>query len=309
MGYLPSPISKEQITPDATVGYQGAPGAFSEEAILRSQPFLPTGVTPVPYETFEKLVAAVESGAVDLGMLPVYNTTHGAVRGNHERLFDGELEVLLQVSMPVRHCLIGGHNIELAEIKEAHSHWQALGQCNGYLKRKIIKGVEVYDTAGFIQMISNGETEPYQAGIAGRRCAELYAAKVKVLEEGIQDQKDNTTIFYAIAPISVYERLDGTDMVTAFMVSLEAGANFDQRGAFDDVLSEILEEFELSGRPRFELKEMEEKSRKKGGQQYAAFLYLPTEDFSIAGAVEDIFSTRGMPASHLGTFPIHDLRE
>ena len=56
-----------------TVAYQGAEGAFSHEACLR---FLPDH-EPVPLTTFGEVVAAVQSGEADFGMLPLANNEAG----------------------------------------------------------------------------------------------------------------------------------------------------------------------------------------------------------------------------------------
>ncbi|HEV8406869.1 MAG TPA: prephenate dehydratase domain-containing protein, partial [Sphingomicrobium sp.] len=72
-----------------TVAYQGAEGAFSHEACLR---FLPDHA-PVAFDTFTGVIAAVQSGAVDLGMLPLANNEAGET-GARELVEEARLSIV-----------------------------------------------------------------------------------------------------------------------------------------------------------------------------------------------------------------------
>lgn len=177
--------------PDRT-SFQGALGAFSEEAvrILRPQS------TPVPRATFDAVVGAVESGEDPWGVVAVENTLHGAVAEGWDAIEAGNVSVVAEVAIPIRHCLLGLRGATIAGLREARSHPVALSQCKGFFTRHphIVAKV-VYDTAGAAEEVARGGDESI-AAIASRRAGERY--DLEVLESDLQDRDDNQTRFYLI---------------------------------------------------------------------------------------------------------------
>src|SRR5450759_5927218 len=88
----------------ARIGYQGEPGAYSEEAALA---FLPAAVT-VGYPTFSRAFDAVAGREVDAAVLPVENSLGGIVQEVNDLLWERSgLRISGEVVHPVRHCLLG----------------------------------------------------------------------------------------------------------------------------------------------------------------------------------------------------------
>src|SRR5258708_18342915 len=88
----------------ARVGYQGEPGAYSEEAALA---VLPAAVT-VGYPTFSRAFDAVAAREVDAAVLPVENSLGGIVQEVNDLLWERSgLRISGEVIHPVRHCLLG----------------------------------------------------------------------------------------------------------------------------------------------------------------------------------------------------------
>jgi prephenate dehydratase len=174
------------------VGFQGALGAFSEEA---ARALVPDG-EPVPYATFEAAVRAVESGEVDAGAIPVENTLAGAVAEAYEALVAGAVTAIAEMVIPIRHCLLGLPGASTDEVREARSHPVALSQCRGFFAdHPGIRAQAVYDTAGAAEEVA-ALGDPSLAAIASARAGERYG--LEILQADLQDRDDNQTRFYLI---------------------------------------------------------------------------------------------------------------
>ena len=130
------------------VAYQGEPGAFGEAAVERhwSGGAIATG-TPSFARALELLVAR----GVDLAVIPVSNSTIGAIPSVRE-LLDAHADAVHQVDeivLPVRHALVALPGASLDSVRVIGSHFAALAQCAGFLRaRPEVSTREAFDTAG-----------------------------------------------------------------------------------------------------------------------------------------------------------------
>ena len=209
------------------VGFQGALGAFSEEAVRALVP----DADPIPHSTFEAVVRAVESGDVQAGVVPVENTLAGAVAEAYEALVAGDVTAIGEVAIPIRHCLLGLPGASTVQVREARSHPVALSQCRGFFgEHPEIRAQAVYDTAGAAEEVA-AMGDPSLAAIASRRAGNRYG--LEVLQPDLQDRDDNQTRFYLI----VRDPGSGTTgglLKTACIAELEnrPGALHDLLGVF-----------------------------------------------------------------------------
>ena len=93
---------------------------------------------------------------------------------------------------PINHNLLGIKGSKLSEIKDVYSHAQALSQSSSFIKKnKLIENVRA-DTAGSAKYVSE-TNDKTKAAIASSLSAEIYG--LKILQENVQDDKDNVTRF------------------------------------------------------------------------------------------------------------------
>lgn len=204
--------------------FQGAPGAFSEEALrtyFEAEGF-PQQVEPLPCRSFAEVVAAVQEGRADYGVLPVENTLAGSVTGAYDALADGRLSVVGEVIRPIRHCLLGLPGTRLEDIRRIVSHPVALAQCTGFLSSQAnAESIAVYDTAGGAMEVAEGG-DPTVAAVASRGAGERYG--LDVLAADIQDRDDNQTRFYVVHPEGRRRRAshgDPADHKTVMVIEVE----------------------------------------------------------------------------------------
>src|ERR1700694_1494086 len=139
----------DSSAPLARIGYQGEPGADSEEATLA---LLPAAVT-VGYPTFSRAFDAVADREVDAAVLPVENSLGGIVQEVNDLLWERSgLRISGEVIHPVRHCLLGRGE----PVVRALSHPQALLQCRRFLEARKIQAVTFHDTAGAARAVAEG---------------------------------------------------------------------------------------------------------------------------------------------------------
>jgi prephenate dehydratase len=176
-----------------SVGYQGAPGAFSEQAIHEC---LTGPREAVGFETFEGLGRAVESGAVAFGMLPVENTLAGTVDASYDVLVACQLEIVAEVVIPIHHCVVAVEGATIAALRRVISHPVALAQCKRFfMENRHIEAVADYDTAGAANKVSEAG-DPTIAAIAASGAASRY--RLTVLAAGVEDRPDNQTRFFLV---------------------------------------------------------------------------------------------------------------
>jgi prephenate dehydratase len=201
------------------IAYQGEPGAFSEAASRQ----VSSDAELLPCKSFEDVFAAVDSGRVDYGVLPIENSIGGSIHRNFDLLLEHQLPIVGEVEVPVVHHLLSLPGVTLGDIRRVYSHPQALAQCDRFLRT--LSGVEItatYDTAGSAKMIAD-ENLRDAAAIASARAGEVFG--LVPVRSSIQDYDNNTTRFLVVghAPMSDAPP-DKTSIV--FTLSNEPGALF-----------------------------------------------------------------------------------
>ncbi len=173
--------------------YQGAPGAFSEEAARGA---IGHDARLLPCATFDEVFDALEDGRVSRAVVPVENSLAGPVAPVVRLLAEREVETVGEVTIRIAQTLIAPPGASFETIRRVRSHPVALKQCLGFFDRNpALTPVEDYDTAGAVEhVVASGSLE--EAAIAAKRAAEVYGGVV--LEEEIQDSPDNRTRFLVI---------------------------------------------------------------------------------------------------------------
>lgn len=189
------------------VAFQGARGAFSEEAAVK---LLGEEITLVPRPTFDSLFSAVSEQAAEYILAPIENSLAGFVHACFDLLLDSKLTIVGEVIIPISHCLIGCPGSTFEGITTVESHPVALDQCRRFLAANPrITRVAAEDTAGSVaRILDRGET--FRAAIAGRRAAEQYGGVI--LREHLEDSSENYTRFLLLAPAA--DSSDATDKIS-----------------------------------------------------------------------------------------------
>jgi len=176
------------------VSFQGDRGAYAEGAIEQIWRH-PVEYVPVP--TFTGAVRAVDDGDADACVIPVENSIVGRVDAGLQALAaHPHLLTVAEARVPIRHCLLAPRGATMQGLRSASSHPVALAQCSRFFEEHSwIKAKKSFDTAGAAREIAE-RGDVTQGAIASRAAAERYG--LVVIEEGIQDSRDNNTRFVAV---------------------------------------------------------------------------------------------------------------
>ncbi len=199
------------------VAFQGEIGAFSEEAVWALYGEVEVAPSPSMGAVFE----AVEAGRVERGVVPIENSLFGSVHVNYDLLRAHHVQIVGELKLRIRHHLMAVPGATLGSIRRVHSHPQALGQCQTFLRERLprAEAVPAYDTAGAAKMVAAGGARDV-AAIAPERAAVEYG--LDVLAADIESHHQNYTRFLALAreggPLILAEA--GTALKTSIVFAL-----------------------------------------------------------------------------------------
>lgn len=185
------------------LGIMGEKGSFSEQAARVYAAENPLFTCEIDYlVNAERVLTAVESGAVDRGIFPIENSNGGIVIEAVHAMAAHRFGIEKMFEIEVKHNLLVLPGTQASDITAITSHDQAIKQCRMYLKRVWPQAeVQVYaDTALAAKDIKSGVLPRTTAAIASKGAAELYG--LEVLDEGIQDLKFNYTTFIVATKVA-----------------------------------------------------------------------------------------------------------
>lgn len=175
-----------------TVAYLGPAGTFSEQAVQRA---FGSSVNGVPCGTLDEVFRAAEAGTVDFAVVPMENSTEGAVSRTLDLMIATALKIVGEISIPVHHNLLtaGG---TLDGVTRVCAHSQALAQCTGWLNQNLphLPRQGVASNAEAARMAASDRTV---AAIAGEAAAHKYV--LQIVAAHIQDDPSNRTRFVVLA--------------------------------------------------------------------------------------------------------------
>jgi chorismate mutase/prephenate dehydratase len=170
------------------IAYLGPEGTFSQAAV---QKHFGHSVIAIPMASIEEVFAEVENSNADFGVVPVENSTEGAVHHTFDMFLTTPLKICGEIELRVHQNLLS-RATDMSHIERVYSHAQSLAQCRGWLRRHLPKAerIAVSSNAEAARRARNAEDA---AAIAGLAAAQVYG--LKVLAPSIEDRPDNSTRF------------------------------------------------------------------------------------------------------------------
>ncbi|HEY9447172.1 MAG TPA: prephenate dehydratase, partial [Burkholderiales bacterium] len=175
-----------------SVAFLGPAGTYSEEAARKHF----GSATPlIPCASIDEVFRQLEAGTAGYAIVPVENSTEGAVGRTLDLLLTTHAKICGEVLLPVHQCLLSKAK-GMAAIRKVYSHLQSLAQCQRWLARHL-------PDAERIPVVSNAEAARLAAGdrraaaLAGKTAGELYG--LTALARNVEDEPNNTTRFLVLA--------------------------------------------------------------------------------------------------------------
>ncbi|MFQ5524078.1 MAG: bifunctional 3-deoxy-7-phosphoheptulonate synthase/chorismate mutase [Acidimicrobiia bacterium] len=200
-----------------TVAIQGIEGSYSYLAATNYFDTKGLDATFLTTPTFSDALDAVASGQADAAVLPIDNTTSGAISEVYDLLLDSQLPIIGDVKHRVRHCLLGLPGASVADVRTIYCHPQAVAQCSEFLAS--LGDCEIVyfaDTAASGRRIRE-LNDPSVAAIASEEAARLFG--LEVLKTGIANRAENCTRFVVVARGAV-DIPEGTPAKTSIVMAV-----------------------------------------------------------------------------------------
>jgi chorismate mutase/prephenate dehydratase len=265
-----------------SVAFLGPRGTFSEEAAGKR---FGGGAQGVPCASIDEVFRQVEAKQVGYGVVPVENSTEGAVGRTLDLLVATTARICGEVLLPVHQCFMS-RAADAGELSRIYAHGQSLAQCHEWLGQH-------HPKAERVPVVSNAEAarlasqEQGAACIGSRAAAALYA--LNVLAENIEDNPNNTTRFAVIGRDAVPP--SGRDKTSLVMSARN------RPGAVHDLLAPLAEHGVSMSR-------FESRPSRTGMWEYVFFVDLEghEQDAPVAAALAGVRS-RASFLKILGSYP------
>jgi chorismate mutase/prephenate dehydratase len=264
------------------VAYLGPQGTYSEEAALKH---FGGAVRALACASIDEVFRKVEQGTAGYGVVPVENSTEGAVGRTLDLLLSTPLKVCGEVMLPIHQCLMS-KTAQRDAIRKIYSHTQSLAQCQRWLAAHA-------PAAERIAVVSNAEAarmasrDARAAAIAGRTAARLYG--LKIIAANIEDEPRNTTRFLVLAAHDAAP--SGRDKTSLVMAAKNVP------GAIHELLTPF-------AKHQVSLTKLESRPSRTGLWEY--FFYADIEghqqDGRVAKAIAEVRRKASM-VKHLGSYP------
>lgn len=229
---------------NGTIGFQGAKGANSEIACRQVFP----NMEPISNETFEDVFNALDTGKIELAMIPVENTLAGRVADIHHLMPQYDIHIIGEHFLPIHFDLMVLPGVQKSEISTIFTHVHALGQCRNIIRENNWKAEVGGDTAGSAKMVAERGIREF-AALAPGLAAEIYG--LDRLEKNVEDADHNVTRFLILSKTKEVPSCDDKPIMTSFLFQVRniPAALYKAMGGFatNGINMTKLESYQLGG--------------------------------------------------------------
>ena len=173
------------------VAYLGPAGTFSEMAALEQFGRSAEGIACA---SIDEAFRAAETGGAQFAVVPMENSTEGAIGRSLDLLLTTRLKICAEVVLRVRQNLMRKGK-GLKGVKRVYSHQQSLAQCQKWLAQNL-PGAERIAVASNAEAARLAAKEKSACAIGPKLAAERYG--LDVIAADIEDEPNNRTRFVVL---------------------------------------------------------------------------------------------------------------
>lgn len=249
------------------IAFLGPAATFTHQAAME---YFGSAVEYAAQPTIGDVFDTVCRKKCQYAVVPVENSTEGAVTHTLDMFVDAEVKIVAEINMAIHHCLLG--RVSRKKLEVVYSHPQVIGQCRTWLQKNL-PGVRLVEVSSTTDAAERCRREPKAGALAGKMAASEY--KLPVIEENIEDCVGNTTRFFVLG--RHFTEPTGQDKTSLFL------AVRDRVGALYDVLLPF-------GRHGVNLSFIESRPSKRRNWEYYFFIDLNGhfKDETVAETMADI---------------------
>ncbi len=249
------------------VAYLGPEATFTHLASLSK---FGSSVEYLSCENINDVFKEVEKGRADYGVVPIENSTEGAVTYTLDMFVNSELKICSEILFEISQNLIS--KSALNKITKIYSKSEVFGQCRLWLEKNLSRAV-LMDMTSTTAAAKKAKNTKNSAAIASELAAKVY--NLKIVASSIEDNSDNITRFLVIGKNEVpFTGSDKTSIV--FSVKDKVGVLYDMLAPFK--------------KNKINLTKIESRPSKKGAWKYHFFIDFEGhhEDKKVKAALNDL---------------------
>ncbi len=181
----------------ARIAFLGPKGSYShlaarQYAARHFEEFIESGCAK-----FADIFNQVETGQADYAVVPIENTSSGAINDVYDLLQHTTLSLVGELTIPIDHCVLVSGTTDLGKIKTVYSHPQPFQQCSQFLNRYPGWKIEYTEsTSAAMEKVAQANS-PAVAALGSEAGGALYG--LQVLERNLANQTQNITRFIVLA--------------------------------------------------------------------------------------------------------------
>ncbi|EST59599.1 bifunctional chorismate mutase/prephenate dehydratase [Proteus hauseri] len=220
----------------ARIAYLGPKGSYSHIAARQYAARHFDTFVDCTCQKFDDIFTLVDTGQADYGLLPIENTSSGAINDVYDLLQTTSISIVGEIRIPINHALLTSVDSSTEELQTIYSHPQPFQQCSHYLNQYPNWKIEYCEsTAAAMEKVALAQS-PHVAAIGSEAGGSLYG--LKPLANNLANQQINVTRFIVIAR----KAIDVSEQVPAKTTFLMATGQ--QAGALVDALM-ILKKYDI----------------------------------------------------------------
>lgn len=206
--YIVEKANSKGIVRDTSVAYLGNTGSYSHVASRKYLEGYNGEVKAIGCDNFSKVVAMVETGKTEYGVLPIENSSSGSINDVLDVIQETKASIVGELLVPIDHSILGVNGCSLDKITDIYSHPQPVTQCSNYIKNMLPNATVHYTKATSEAMtIVKEKNDPAHVAIGSHMAADLY--DLQAVADGISNNPNNYTRFIVISlnPITVPDNI------------------------------------------------------------------------------------------------------
>ena len=211
---------------NAKIVFQGTEGAYSQLALKE---YFGNNTDSWHVDTWRDAMEAIKNGEADYAVLPIENSSAGIVSENYDLMVEYDNCIVGEQIIRIDHALLALPEATMEDITDIYSHPQALMQCSKYLEAHRDWEKHSYKNTAMASLKVKEDGKVHKAAIASKLNAEIYG--LKVLDECIQDNKNNYTRFIIVTGKKIFEK-DAKKISICFEIPHESGSLYHKLSHF-----------------------------------------------------------------------------
>ncbi|WP_288062907.1 chorismate mutase [Rodentibacter caecimuris] len=190
----------EQRSQNLHIAFLGKRGSYSNLAARNYAARYQKQFVELGCQSFEQVFEKVKNGEADFGILPLENTTSGAINEVYDLLQHTDLSLVGELAYPIKHCVLVNDSTDLRQIDTLYSHPQVIQQCSQFIHSLDRVHIEYCESSSHAMQLVSSLNKPNIAALGNEDGGKLYG--LSVLKTNIANQENNITRFIVVSRVA-----------------------------------------------------------------------------------------------------------